>query len=184
MREFFFAIYICAFTNQLWSFDAQPCPKVYSVEEVIQSSRLLNGKTICVAGLIRSRIGWGIGTFAWGVESRKASSAAKKGRRRIGIVDGAEAKGVPRNQYKPASFELLEVDASPKNVGPDGEYVHEVEVRGVFVLDKQIVKGLMKNWPRDYPFEPPSFEANRFEFLLLEVLSAHLLSAHLLDKVP
>jgi len=175
MRGLLFVIsfYIC--TDQLWSFYGQTCARAYSVEEVIQQSQYLNGKSICVVGLIRVGVsGGGSQKLAFEIESKKTLASANLKKARIGIVDGAETKGTLLNQYKPASFELLDVDASLKTARPDAEYILEVEIKGVLVINKQMQKRITQQWPRDYPIKAPSLKPNRFELILLEVLSAHL----------
>jgi hypothetical protein len=164
----------------MWSFYGQPCATVYSVEEVIQKSRFLDGKSICIVGLIRVRVSReGSQKLAFEIESKKPLVLANRGKARIGIVDVAETEGIFLNQYKPNSFELLDVAASLKNARPDAEYVLEVEIKGAIVLNKKIQKRIVEQWPSDYPIKAPAFKPNRFELILLEVLSAHLT-----DKAP
>lgn len=68
----------------------------------------------------------------------------------------------------------MDVDVSQLAVASGSEYLIEVKLRGLLVLNKQAHKSIAEKLPNNYPIEAIDLKPNRVELILLEVLGAHL----------
>jgi hypothetical protein len=145
---------------------SQECKEILSVDAAVRRARDLDGKVICLQGVLRpiptrdktsATIHEIVSDGSAGVGSRKTV---------IGVVEGSGAPGIDAGQYRPESFKLL--DQAEKDISAPVVVV----LRGALMNEKDLFKKLSARLPRDPMYDPLRDLAYSVEFVLLEVISA------------
>jgi hypothetical protein len=153
---------------------AQNCKEVLAVDAAIKNSRSLNGKVICVRGILRPiSDSKGTGVMVHELISAERASA---GQNAIGVMDWSVESGIDAQLYKPGSFRRLdELLEGIGGIRPSPRI--EVVFRGAIMNEKGLFKGLSSRLPRDTLYDPLRGLSYSVEFVLLEVISANKVQA-------
>lgn len=149
---------------------AEPCKEVRSVAGAIRAARKLDGKIICLKGVIPPRLTLNK-TASIAVELRPLSFSKGSRRQAIGIIEWGEESSIDRTSYKPESFKLL--DAATRDNGGLAKPL-TVVLRGQLAYEKHYYKNLSPRLPAGELYDPIRGLAYRVEFVVLEILSADL----------
>lgn len=144
---------------------AQDCKDVLTVDHVIRYARSLNGKIVCIKGVLRPiRDSTKTSVFIHELTS-KAGADARSRKEVIGVMEGSGDAPVGADQYKPQSFKLL--DLLSENVPP----ALDVVLRGAIMHEKGLFRKLSARLPSDSLYDPFRSLSYSVEFVLLEVVS-------------
>jgi hypothetical protein len=144
---------------------AKPCKGVLSVEIAIRNAPKLDGKSVCLAGIVRPIEGT---TFLIHEITSPARSGAAAKSPAIGIVDWSPETGTEESDYRPESFRMLEAYfVGQQNSGRSLRVVF----RGMLMYKRDLFRRLDERLPPDLLYDSVRGLSYSVEFVLLEVLS-------------
>jgi len=144
---------------------ADPCKEVLTVEIAIRNAPKLDGKNICLTGIVHPISGT---TFLIHEITSTARSGTTAKLPAIGIVDWSPETGIREAEYRPGSFKMLE-DYFDKGPSLSGSF--RVICRGALMYKRHFFRQLDARLPPDSLYNPLRGLSYTVELVLLEVLS-------------
>jgi hypothetical protein len=148
---------------------AEDCRRVMTVDGAISNARRLNGKIVCVRGVVEPSVySWRTAALVFKMHNGRDADGWRK-RREIGVIDWAPETGVDAALYKPDSFKLFDrIPNSPESGKPLA-----VVFRGAIMCRKGFLRQLAARLPTGELYDPVRGLSFPVELVVVEVVSAN-----------
>ncbi len=143
------------------------CPRVLEASQVLKDGRALDGKVVCVRGILRPVVvpQWESASLVYELLPIRREKSAKAGRA-LGMIEWSPDLGIEEGLYKPESFGILD-RAKP---GPGSGAPLDVTIRASVEYMKNLFAKLPPVIPDDPQTEAARASRYKVELIILEII--------------